>query len=398
MKDTGVDLSSCLTMLEENCVGHHKIKNKLHVKMLKVALMTLRLFERESSTISPLDASRLNSFNLIGELTKSPKFQFEMIPSKDIAFPSNMDKSSIIKMGHNASVHTGVWRQNSSQEDCQPVIIVFPRMQHRLGRESSLEFASVFDGYARLSHRNIQNCIGFCLDDVHKKGSMILEIPSHGNLFHFLQKKKANLRQILHLALDVAVGMEWLHNQNIIKGLLLPADVGVFQSADDENSYFTKILNLGLTYNNISYIENYRLITEFCPESVRYIAPEVLQGEKQFSCLSDVYSFGVLLWQMITNKIPFKRKTEAQVFASVGWGQTPLPTTGYDKLNILIEACTNPIASARPSFEYVCTYFKGLLQAEDGQMTCKNNEGGDNLSTFYYFFHRAASASPCNRP
>ena len=47
------------------------------------------------------------------------------------------------------------------------------------------------------------------------------------------------------------------------------------------------------------------------------MAPEILRGER-YQEAADVYSFGVILWEILTEEIPHKGRSVAQITGHVG--------------------------------------------------------------------------------
>lgn len=53
----------------------------------------------------------------------------------------------------------------------------------------------------------------------------------------------------------------------------------------------------------------------------QWMAPEVVRNEKKVDEKSDVYSFGVILWELLTEKIPYEGLTENQIIGLVGYDE-----------------------------------------------------------------------------
>lgn len=49
-----------------------------------------------------------------------------------------------------------------------------------------------------------------------------------------------------------------------------------------------------------------------------WIAPELLRGDP-ITNESEVYSLGVIIWEMLTNQVPFLSRSYAQIRGSVGY-------------------------------------------------------------------------------
>lgn len=50
------------------------------------------------------------------------------------------------------------------------------------------------------------------------------------------------------------------------------------------------------------------------------MAPEVIRNEK-IDEFADVYSFGVIIWELLTQKIPYSGLSEQQIIGLVGYDE-----------------------------------------------------------------------------
>ena len=91
-----------------------------------------------------------------------------------------------------------------------------------------------------------------------------------------------------------------------------------------------------------------------------YTAPEILNNDDHYTIKVDVYSFGIILFETITNSIPFQEQNDNSIIANVTKGKrpqfpenVPIPPS----LKNLIQRCWDGNAKNRPSFE---TIYKSL--------------------------------------
>ncbi|MCX8053429.1 MAG: protein kinase, partial [Armatimonadetes bacterium] len=101
------------------------------------------------------------------------------------------------------------------------------------------------------------------------------------------------------LALDIVIpvleALEYAHTNHFVHGDIRPQDIIV--SPDGE----VKLTDFGLATALISFPA---IAERFRMRSIHYQAPEVAEGNPP-SVASDIYSVGVVLYEMLTNTLPF---------------------------------------------------------------------------------------------
>jgi serine/threonine protein kinase len=127
---------------------------------------------------------------------------------------------------------------------------------------------------------------------------IILQQCKGGNLFTILHDQRNNLTIgfCMKILLEIAEGMEYLHDNDILHNDLRSKNVFLY----DNSIPRAMIANYGIKtkFNT----ESHRISQE---ELMRYNAPEVFSNGR-YSKQSDVYAYGILMWEVFTRCIPFE--------------------------------------------------------------------------------------------
>jgi len=103
----------------------------------------------------------------------------------------------------------------------------------------------------------------------------------------------------LHIALQIAAAMKYLHSHSIMFRDLKPANIGFDVRGD------VKLFDFGLarvmSESGDSNIDVYDMSGAGSP---RYMAPECLSGSA-YNMKADVYSFAVVLWEILSGRTPY---------------------------------------------------------------------------------------------
>uniref|UniRef100_A0A8C7J302 non-specific protein-tyrosine kinase n=1 Tax=Oncorhynchus kisutch TaxID=8019 RepID=A0A8C7J302_ONCKI len=150
------------------------------------------------------------------------------------------------------------------------------------------------DTMRELYHHNIVKYRGVCSEDGGRTTKLIMEYLPAGSLKDYLpwRKHQTDLRRLLHYALQICQGMDYLGSQRFIHRDLAARNVLV------ENESTVKIGDFGLT-KSMKEDKSYYTVREETDSPVFWYAPECLVDCK-FYPASDVWSFGVTLYELLT--------------------------------------------------------------------------------------------------
>ncbi|KEG02012.1 TKL protein kinase [Plasmodium vinckei vinckei] len=85
-----------------------------------------------------------------------------------------------------------------------------------------------------------------------------------------------------------------------------------------------------------------------------WTAPEILKGKKNTRLYSDVYAYGIILWELMTNSIPFNYRFKSHLVASVGYAKEKLSFQNIPPyIKNLIKSCINRDIYKRPTFDEI---------------------------------------------
>ncbi|KAK7152264.1 hypothetical protein R3I94_008556 [Phoxinus phoxinus] len=214
-----------------------------------------------------------------------------------------------------------------------------------------------------LRHRNIIALRGVCLQEPNL--CLVMEYARGGALNRALAGKKVPPRVLVNWAVQVATGMDYLHNQTfvpIIHRDLKSSNILILEPVerDDLCGKTLKITDFGLAR------EWHRTTKMSAAGTYAWMAPEVIKLSL-FSKSSDVWSFGVLLWELLTGEVPYREIDALAVAYGVAMNKLtlPIPSTCPEAFAQLLGECWCPNPHGRPCFGSI---LKRLLDIEQSAM------------------------------
>ncbi|XP_075097159.1 uncharacterized protein LOC107766684 isoform X2 [Nicotiana tabacum] len=197
----------------------------------------------------------------------------------------------------------------------------------------------------RLRHPNVLLFMGAVTSP--QRLCIVTEFLPRGSLFRLLQRYSSKLewRRRIHMALDIARGMNYLHHHN---PPIVHRDLKSSNLLVDKN-WTVKVGDFGLS--RLKY-ETF-LATKTGKGTPQWMAPEVLRSEPSNE-KSDLYSFGVILWELATGKLPWDNLNPMQVIGAVGFmnQRLDIPKDVHPQWASIIESCWHRNRSAERLYGY----------------------------------------------
>ena len=225
-------------------------------------------------------------------------------------------------------------------------VVAVKRLHNQAFDENGLEmFKSEVAILAKLKHFAILPFVGACTKPPF---CIITKYMSGDSLFSRLHAKEESDRlsptQLSIIALGVAYGMAYLHDQNMVhrdlKSLNILLDADNLPMICDFGMARTKTNNNEMFSGGIG--------------TSQWMAPEVLSAQ-HYDEKSDVYSYGIIMWEMLTGDVPYRGLRDIQVAMTViNQNNRPkIPKNCPQNLAKFIRLCWHSDPDKRPDFHTI---------------------------------------------
>ncbi|RLN08885.1 hypothetical protein C2845_PM11G25950 [Panicum miliaceum] len=292
-----------------------------------------------------------------------------------------------IGLGSFGEVYRGEWHGTE--------VAVKKFLQQDLSGDALEEFRTEVRIMKRLRHPNVVLFMG-AITRVPNL-SIVTEFLPRGSLFRLIHRPNNQLdeRKRLRMALDVARGMNYLHNCSPV---IVHRDLKSPNLLVDKN-WVVKVCDFGLSrmknktflssrstagtvlinflhrapciwkrneiFEVTSWFKCYlkSLLNNCANEQAEWMAPEVLRNEpSDEKC--DVFSYGVILWELCTLLQPWEGMNAMQVVGAVGFQNRRLdiPDNIDPAIAEIIVKCWHTDPKLRPSFADIMAALKPLLK------------------------------------
>ncbi|KAG7380144.1 Leucine-rich repeat serine/threonine-protein kinase 2 [Phytophthora pseudosyringae] len=156
------------------------------------------------------------------------------------------------------------------------------------------QFHHEADLWFTLNHSNLIKLYGACYEG--QQPFFVCERATRQTLTDYLKPKNGRRRELWFRLLQAALGIEHLHDHNIVHGDLKNDNILVCEGGA------AKIADFGLSVLGTTPKSKKMLTTE----AVRWKAPECLEGNLP-TFASDIYAFGMCIIEAVTGEFPWGR-------------------------------------------------------------------------------------------
>lgn len=250
-----------------------------------------------------------------------------------------------IGLGSYGEVYRGEWHGTE--------VAVKKFLDQDISGDALEEFRSEVRIMKRLRHPNVVLFMGAVTRAPNL--SIVTEFLPRGSLYRLIHRPNSQLdeRKRLRMALDVARGMNYLHNSTPV---IVHRDLKSPNLLVDKN-WVVKVCDFGLSRMK----HNTFLSSKSTAGTAEWMAPEVLRNEpSNEKC--DVFSFGVILWELATLQQPWGGMNPMQVVGAVGFQHRRLeiPNDMDPVIADIIMKCWHNDPKMRPSFSEIMMALKPL--------------------------------------
>jgi ligand-binding sensor domain-containing protein/tRNA A-37 threonylcarbamoyl transferase component Bud32 len=181
--------------------------------------------------------------------------------------------------------------------------------------------------------------------------------------------ERLNVKEALHIMIQIADAMAKIHSKNIIHRDLKPDNIMLIEKKGDPN--FVKLLDFGLARTQYQT----RLTqTGIVIGTISYLSPEQISGKRSCAA-SDIYALGTIFYEMLTGNKPFIGETTTDIMKQI-LGKTPVePLQCRDdiprELNHLVMRMLEKEIKSRPVIFDVLAYLQDIESNLNQQTTDK---------------------------
>lgn len=286
-------------------------------------------------------------------MTRSPSYDFQF-DDKWLIDPKLLFVGPKIGEGAHAKVYEGKYKERNV---AIKIIQLGDTPEERAKQEG--RFAREITLLSRVQHKNLVKFIGACKESMMVVVTELLVGGSLRKYMMSLRPKRIDMRVALAFALDIAQVMECLHGNGIIHRDLKPDNL--LLTADQKK---VKLADFGLAREET--------LTEMMTAETgtyRWMAPELYstvtlrRGEKKhYDNKVDVYSFSIVLWELLTNRMPFEGMSNLQAaYAAAFKNARPSVENLPEELVFILQCCWAEDPNLRPNFTQIVRMLSAFL-------------------------------------
>jgi len=280
--------------------------------------------------------------------------------------------NKVLGEGSFGKVYKANWKEREQHLRHNPYNCIVLKVLHN-SQNIALEFLIEMANNILVNDYNTSpytvKCWGISQDPITKNYIMVMDHIKGGNLREYLKQnsQKLNLEIKLKKLYDIAMGLNFVHEQNLVHKDLHAGNILNDKYGDGDGDGYDRsfVTDFGLS-QPADYQKEEGKIYGVLP----YIAPEVLQGQP-YTQESDIYSFGIIAYELLANSYPCPEMDNMELALKICRGYRP----NLEELKIpqllkdLIKRCWDADPKKRPT---VCELYE-ILGAWKNEIFNKKN-------------------------
>ncbi|GLU19944.1 hypothetical protein SLE2022_361640 [Rubroshorea leprosula] len=268
--------------------------------------------------------------------------------------PLRVSLDEMIGEGYHSIVYNGLYDSNPVA-----VKVIQPSRTSIVSWERKEKFQREVLLLSRTKHDNVVKFIGASVEPTMM---IVTELMRGGTLQKYLwsiRPERLDMRHSLSLALDISRAMECLHANGIIHRDLKPSNLLL-----TEDKKQIKLADFGLAREEI--------MDEMTCEAgtYRWMAPELYSRDplpvgvkKHYDHKVDVYSFSIVVWELLTNRAPFKGRPNITVAYATANNERPSLENLPEDIASLLQSCWDADPNVRPEFREITISLTNILNS-----------------------------------
>jgi len=187
----------------------------------------------------------------------------------------------------------------------------------------------------------------------------VMEHLEKGNLYRALRAEKLSWKQKVRIAFEVSDALNYIHSQ---ADPILHGDLKSLNILLDAN-FRPKLCDFG----NAMRLSESR--TENMTGTVNWMAPELLLNGPCYNQKAEIYSFGMILYELLTERIPFEGCGRLEALGKICEGEEPVVPMVAAALGVehdlvmLMKECIQREPEQRPELLDIVCRLKAILKS-----------------------------------
>ncbi|KAF8602916.1 kinase-like protein [Ceratobasidium sp. AG-I] len=209
--------------------------------------------------------------------------------------------------------------------------------------------------WSKCKHRNIAELLGMAA--FRNQIAMVSPWMTNGTMPQYLNQNPSACR--FKISIQIAMAVEYLHSIDVVHGDIKGANILVSEHGQAKLSDFGNSL---LKYHTLQFSG----ASQMPSFSLRWAAPELIEGSTKSSKEADVYALGMTILEAFSGDVPYVGKSDYVVMYSVAF-KNELPTqpnNTMEPLWPLVLSCWSRDPAQRPSSSYVVRFLLPLAKGE----------------------------------